>query len=241
VPRVRYARPKRRKSFIRRLRALGFASYRDYLASPHWREVRLAYRRSSLPQECIGCRSPRYQLHHRSYARIGREKLTDFIPLCRDCHKRVHAFEKIHGTRIQQTHVILRRIFGWTKTQTIDRFAPFSKRGREKSFTWVRRSKAPKKKRDQRLIVEARKKGPRQQLKPNLTRSTKAKSERRKLNHPEDYVGLDALLEAESRAVIEPEIFPRSPLRTRVQDVVSGNRPIVRRKSSSRIGIHTSE
>jgi hypothetical protein len=132
-----------RETFRKRLNSLGYKSYRDYLRSEHWASLKEAYRKSTLPQECIGCRSLRYQLHHRSYARIGREQLTDLLPLCGECHRKVHDYERIHGTRVQETHAMLRSIFGWTKVQARDRLAPFSLKGFEETFAWVEDGKKP--------------------------------------------------------------------------------------------------
>lgn len=80
--------------FYHQLAALGFDSYDDYLASDHWAQVRAQYAKSSRPKRCHACRSPRYQLHHRTYKRLGEEELDDLVPLCRGCHKAVHAWLK---------------------------------------------------------------------------------------------------------------------------------------------------
>lgn len=74
------------------MRRLGFASYRDYLRSPHWLGLRRTYRVSSLPQVCV-CGDEDVQLHHLTYERVGAERLTDLTPLCRGCHALVHVLE----------------------------------------------------------------------------------------------------------------------------------------------------
>lgn len=120
------------RGFHRKLRKLGFESYRDYLKSDHWARKRDEYRRSGLPQWCIGCNDKRFQLHHRSYTRLGAERLTDLIPLCRDCHRKVHDPVNEGETRLQHVHVILRRIFGWSRAEMNERFAPFGVFGNHK-------------------------------------------------------------------------------------------------------------
>lgn len=125
-------------SFRVKLRKLGYTSYRDYLASDHWRALRRAYCEAGLPQCCLACGSPWFQLHHRTYTRLGREQLGDLLPLCGDCHTKVHEYERTHRTTIQATHKILRKVFGWTKSQTKKRFRPFSLPG-TKGFAWVDR------------------------------------------------------------------------------------------------------
>jgi 5-methylcytosine-specific restriction endonuclease McrA len=43
----------------------------------------------------------RLEVHHLSYARLGREELSDLITLCHECHKAVHKHkqEKQNGKR----------------------------------------------------------------------------------------------------------------------------------------------
>lgn len=76
-----------------RLRSLGFSSYWEYLQSAHWQDISRAYKASGLPTRCI-CGAPEVELHHRTYERLGREELTDLIPLCRLCHAAIHVFER---------------------------------------------------------------------------------------------------------------------------------------------------
>jgi hypothetical protein len=83
------------KPTIGRLKALGFDSYDEYLCSPHWRGIRTQYRSAEdRPQNCINCGADRFELHHKTYERLGAEELDDLIPLCRDCHQLVHVLER---------------------------------------------------------------------------------------------------------------------------------------------------
>jgi hypothetical protein len=130
------------KAFWTHLRQLGYLSYGAYLASDHWQGFRKQYRASGRPQYCIACGDPEYQLHHRTYTRLGCELLGDVIPLCRKCHVKVHEYLKaVDGSRVGATHAILRRIFGWTKGETTRRFAPFSINERGGGIGWVPRKK----------------------------------------------------------------------------------------------------
>lgn len=77
------------------LEDLGFADYREYLSSEAWQEKRRSWyasKQNRKPGFCMFCnqRKP-LDLHHKSYARIGRERLTDLIALCRNCHDELHA------------------------------------------------------------------------------------------------------------------------------------------------------
>lgn len=77
-------------SKLGRLERLGYASYDQYLASTHWRETRARYQAApDLPQACI-CGETEVDLHHKTYVRLGEERLTDLVPLCRRCHHMVH-------------------------------------------------------------------------------------------------------------------------------------------------------
>lgn len=70
--------------------------YSTYLLSQHWQDVRLRYRNSKLPQNCYICKSSNnLNLHHKTYKRLGHERLNDLMYLCRDCHELTHKFLKI--------------------------------------------------------------------------------------------------------------------------------------------------
>ena len=65
--------------------------YRAYIRSADWRRVRDRYWRSGLPKVCQGCGAIEgLHLHHRTYKRLGAERLTDLVPLCESCHAEVH-------------------------------------------------------------------------------------------------------------------------------------------------------
>jgi 5-methylcytosine-specific restriction endonuclease McrA len=65
--------------------------YADYLRTRHWQALRARYRASGLPWRCARCGwTGKLDLHHRTYERLGRERLTDLEPLCRHCHDREH-------------------------------------------------------------------------------------------------------------------------------------------------------
>lgn len=76
-----------------RLFKLGFKNYAEYLASPHWKDLRSRCMISDRPQKCQCGVKKGLQLHHLTYARLGDENLTDLIFLCSDCHKKVHGIE----------------------------------------------------------------------------------------------------------------------------------------------------
>lgn len=72
--------------------------YGTYMASPAWfrrREAWLeAWTTAHGEPTCRVCGAPwtlrSGDLHHRTYARLGEERWTDLIPLCRTCHTELH-------------------------------------------------------------------------------------------------------------------------------------------------------
>jgi hypothetical protein len=101
----------RQKKFIRNtLAQMGLGSLREYYLSDHWRALRARYHRSKLPQKCIVCFDPNVDLHHRTYKRLGDEKLTDLVPLCREHHADTHALDQ------KQRNL-------WTASRTVEKSA----------------------------------------------------------------------------------------------------------------------
>lgn len=78
---------------------LGYRCYPDYLASPHWLDVKERWKASNMFKgwtcHSFGCvRDGRLSLHHWTYERMGREELSDLILVCDDCHTRIHNLER---------------------------------------------------------------------------------------------------------------------------------------------------
>lgn len=71
-------------------------AHRAYLRSPEWEAVRERYWSSKLPKICFVCLDPELpmDLHHRTYERFGKERLTDLVPVHRKCHKKIHRFHR---------------------------------------------------------------------------------------------------------------------------------------------------
>lgn len=80
---------------------LGFATYAEYLTSPHWQNFRTCLlKRENVPEMCWGCRMPvwavslvygqQLNVHHIKYDRLGREEFNDVVVLCRRCHQLEH-------------------------------------------------------------------------------------------------------------------------------------------------------
>lgn len=122
----RIKRNKHYHGFKDLLNLLGFKTYKEYLNSHYWEEAKQRCRESSLPKKCIVCGEKKYELHHRSYARLGAELPEDLVPLCRKHHKIVHDYIKKHNKKLLDIHVIIRELFGWSRKESIKRFRAFN-------------------------------------------------------------------------------------------------------------------
>ena len=72
------------------------------------------------------CGHPWYQLHHRTYSRLGRENLLDLLPLCRDCH------ELTHRQRVPLLHAVeavMRDVLHWSLARRTRAMRAFGFRG----------------------------------------------------------------------------------------------------------------
>ncbi len=65
-------------------------SYKEYLQSDHWKATKKRYY-ASRKKECWVCGSTvGIDLHHKTYANLGRERIHDLVPLCRNHHEQFH-------------------------------------------------------------------------------------------------------------------------------------------------------
>ena len=91
-----------------RLNQLGFNSLEEYQRSELWLRTKELYRRSDYPQRCLVCGGRDYDLHHRSYARLGTEELFDLVPLCREHHQCLHEMlDRDRTLCVKDTHDFL--------------------------------------------------------------------------------------------------------------------------------------
>jgi HNH endonuclease len=65
-------------------------NYRLYLFSYEWL-VRRSYKLQSVGYRCENCGEPwSLQVHHLTYDRLGHERDSDLLVLCRACHMNEH-------------------------------------------------------------------------------------------------------------------------------------------------------
>lgn len=85
-------------------------SYFDYISSSHWNDLKDRYRKSKLIQCCVACGSvDNLHYHHKSYKRLGHERLSDIVPLCRAHHEAVHVLTNRGKSLSLATHTIISR------------------------------------------------------------------------------------------------------------------------------------
>jgi hypothetical protein len=76
---------------------MAYNRYRRYMQSKAWRVKKAKYWKSKYPKCCYVCgaaRHPRMHLHHRTYVRLGKERLSDLVPVCESCHQYIHDYHK---------------------------------------------------------------------------------------------------------------------------------------------------
>jgi len=72
-------------------------NYRNYLESNHWKRIKnKKYNSNPKLYKCSICGYRKgLHLHHKTYKRIEKERLSDLVWLCEICHKNLHAeFDK---------------------------------------------------------------------------------------------------------------------------------------------------
>lgn len=73
------------------------STYAEYLTTKHWRilRMRVALRERFYCEKCKRRIWIDFQIHHKTYKRIGKEWLKDLMFLCVDCHKAIHKTLKV--------------------------------------------------------------------------------------------------------------------------------------------------
>lgn len=74
--------------------------YKAYLKSDKWKKKREQVF-SHYGKRCYACRKPAriLHVHHLTYERLGRELMSDLLPLCVPCHKEVTRLYRQPGGR----------------------------------------------------------------------------------------------------------------------------------------------
>lgn len=65
--------------------------YQTYLKSPSWdRKRRKVLKRDEYRCQLNYSHTGKLHVHHKTYERIGKERLSDLITLCESCHRLIH-------------------------------------------------------------------------------------------------------------------------------------------------------
>jgi 5-methylcytosine-specific restriction endonuclease McrA len=87
--------------------------YQTYLNSPRWKakRFRVFIRAKFLCEKCKRKRAT--QVHHKTYARIFKEPLSDLVAVCAPCHRKIHGIrEKPKKRRFGKLGKVRARIIG---------------------------------------------------------------------------------------------------------------------------------
>jgi predicted HNH restriction endonuclease len=71
--------------------------YQAYLRSPEWQKIRgqILFDATGNRVKCQRCKVRlAREVHHLTYERIFRERLSDLQPVCSICHQRIHNIKK---------------------------------------------------------------------------------------------------------------------------------------------------
>lgn len=81
---------------VERLTSQANVQYGQYICSPDWKRRR-EWAMQSGGRCCATCSSTkRLEVHHKTYERLGAERLEDLIVLCQACHRAVHRLGGAH-------------------------------------------------------------------------------------------------------------------------------------------------
>ena len=66
-------------------------TYQEYLTTSHWRNMRsrIAKERGMVCEVCKKDVSSGFEMHHKSYARVEKKKVSDLQVLCHHCHDKI--------------------------------------------------------------------------------------------------------------------------------------------------------
>jgi len=85
--------------------------YQQYLKSGHWTDLKRRFKASKLYRGCCECcenRNVPLHVHHKTYKRLGSEKLNDLVTVCAPCHTEIHQMHR--DNRRDGLWVMMRRL-----------------------------------------------------------------------------------------------------------------------------------
>lgn len=101
--------------FFTKLRELNIPTYKEYLQSKYWKDIKERMYSSKVVKECFCCqKTNNLDIHHRKYKAkdIDTLNITNLVYLCRNCHIEVHRQQKENkALTINQATKRLRRYY----------------------------------------------------------------------------------------------------------------------------------
>jgi len=77
-------------------------TYKEYLQTDHWKKMR-KWALEFWDYKCALCYDDaNLHVHHRTYIRMGNEKITDLIVLCDKCHDYHHFGDKLNWIPLEK-------------------------------------------------------------------------------------------------------------------------------------------
>lgn len=117
-------------TWVRRDSALakhGF-TYREFLTSEHWMNVKMKASQRPNYQKCMFCNCTKIELHHTSYKWVfTKDELRNIIALCREHHEEIHNYAKHNDMSVRIATTILRSRYNATKKNHIIKLKQYKK------------------------------------------------------------------------------------------------------------------
>lgn len=100
----------------KRLTALNLKDMNAYFRSEKWEELVRRYNLANMRKRCAVCASKDAYPRHRTFKRMGNEKLTDIVCLCEEHYKEILRHPKLD---LYNGHKILRQKYVYPKSVEI--------------------------------------------------------------------------------------------------------------------------
>lgn len=82
--------------------------YETYMSGSAWQRTRQRFIAANGPLLCRGCGSShQIALHHRTYDRLGSERLEDLVAVCPMCHKGIHELHRARMCSLEEATALV--------------------------------------------------------------------------------------------------------------------------------------
>jgi 5-methylcytosine-specific restriction endonuclease McrA len=119
--------------------------YPSYIKSKKWIGKRLAWKRRYGWKDgppCFVCwlegfENLKTQMHHVTYKRLGKEWMSDLVPLCQAHHKRVHDELNFLGSKVEKTFEVIRLMSDLSAEEMDESMAFFHNPELRRAVEWL--------------------------------------------------------------------------------------------------------